>query len=347
MAFSFLNISTPVDGSTVDPGITVCSVKASTTAAAPSPQYIYLDSVQYAATVTYVAPLFTYCWITATITVGSGPHSFYAVAGANTSSTFSFTAGVPKPTDPAPADASGPGIDFSGFTLSWVDGGGAETYDVYIGESGDLTQVSLGQVGTSYVTDLDELETIFDASPVDQVVYWRVDAKAGESTATGDEWSFDPRPAQVTNPTPTNAATGQRLYPTYAWGAAAEADTYTLDVTVGGSEHLSVPLIAATEYDSAITNFEEGGIYGYDSTYAWRVDSVNQFGTTTGTAWSFTSVVFDPPMPTWENLPDKTLGPLTDGTKGTDYRWTGLNNTNTVKYLLVAKDQSVYFAEVY
>ncbi len=111
----------------------------------------------------------------------------------------------------------------------------------------------------------------------------------------------------------------------------------------------SIDILALVDptYDSAVTDFENDIIWGYNTPYSWRVDSVNQFGTTTGDTWGFTSITFDPPIATWENLPGKTLGPLTSGVAGTDYRWTGSNALNTVKYILVAKDMSIYYAEVY
>lgn len=136
-----------------------------------------------------------------------------------------------KPTTPTPAN-SATEVDFSGFELSWVNGGGATQYDVFIGVSGSLTLVSSGQAGTSYTTTLDELQLIYDATPINQIIYWRVDASDGSSTVTGDEWNFDARPAKVTTPSPANAAMGIRLFPTYGWTASTIADTYNLTITV-------------------------------------------------------------------------------------------------------------------
>ncbi len=116
------------------------------------------------------------------------------------------------------------------------------------------------------------------------------------------------------------------------------------------SASIDVTGLTGVSYDSAIPSFETANVFGYGTVYTWRVDSVNQFGTTTGDDWTFTSVSFDPPISTWENLPGKTLGPIstpTPGVEGTDYRWLGTNNINTVKFILVAKDQSIYYAEVY
>jgi len=105
-----------------------------------------------------------------------------------------------KPTNPCPADGA-VGADFSDRTLGWENGGGAETYDVYVGyAANNMGCYSHGQAGTSYTVPQ---QLILDP---DSVWYWRVDAKAGEETTAGDTWSFDPRPAKTTNPTPANTA---------------------------------------------------------------------------------------------------------------------------------------------
>jgi hypothetical protein len=119
-----------------------------------------------------------------------------------------ITPGPSAPTDPTPADSSGPGVDFSDLTLSWENGGGATKYDVYVG--GNL--VSEHQSDTSYTTSLEELQTIYGVAPIDQTVEWQINAfDDNELEADGDVWSFDPRPAQSQNPTPVDAATKQRL----------------------------------------------------------------------------------------------------------------------------------------
>jgi hypothetical protein len=118
------------------------------------------------------------------------------------------------------------------------------------------------------------------------------------------------------------------------------------------SNTISISGITGTSFDSAIPSFQSGSVYGYNATYTWRVDSVNQFGTTTGDTWTFTSVNFDPPLASWVNLPGKTLGPEVDGhtygqggVPGVDFRWYGINSIGTVKFLLLLKDNSVYYAE--
>jgi hypothetical protein len=248
--------------------------------------------------------------------------------------TFETTVGIgtiSKPVNPTPANNSGPGVDFSEFVLDWEDGGGGDTYDVYIGSSAseeDLVLVSEGQSGTSYVTSLEEL-------PHDQRIYWKVDAWDGGNYAEGDVWNFDPRPAKPTNPTPTDAATKQNLgFAALLWEDGGAAATY--DVTFSGSP-VSVGQ-AGTSYPTPSL--------GYSTTYTWRVDAKNAFGTTTGDVWSFTTLDFHPPIPSWENLPEHTLGPLNGGTVGTDFRWTGQNATVTVRRMVAAAMNRIYYEDV-
>jgi len=101
-----------------------------------------------------------------------------------------------KPTNPSPANGATE-EDFSALGLSWDDGGGADTYNVYMGPVGDLSLISSAQAETSLTVDYTDV-------PLEQVIYWRVDATNDAGTTTGDTWHFDARPAKPTNPGPSN-----------------------------------------------------------------------------------------------------------------------------------------------
>lgn len=93
---------------------------------------------------------------------------------------YEFPTAVPsKATTPDPADdATDVAID---KVLSWVDGGGAESYDVYFGTlSGSLVSIGNQAWPTYDPVDLD-YETEY---------FWRIDSVNSEGTTTGDEWSF-------------------------------------------------------------------------------------------------------------------------------------------------------------
>lgn len=103
-----------------------------------------------------------------------------------------------KATTPAPLDTASD-VTLDQATITWEDGGGATSYNVYYGDtSGNLTLVSGGQAGTSFI-----VTGITDGSPYDYVVtrYWRIDSINAAGTTTGDEWSFTTirsRPPTVT-----------------------------------------------------------------------------------------------------------------------------------------------------
>ncbi len=98
------------------------------------------------------------------------------------------TEGAPtKATNPTPSNAA-TDVTLAQATIAWEDGGGADTFDVYYGDtSGSLTLVSSAQAGTSLtITGID------DGSPFSHIVtrYWRIDSTNAAGTTTGDEWSF-------------------------------------------------------------------------------------------------------------------------------------------------------------
>ncbi|KKM61054.1 hypothetical protein LCGC14_1535590 [marine sediment metagenome] len=117
---------------------------------------------------------------------------------------------VPTKADtPSPTDAN-TSVTLDQATISWNDGGGADTFDVYYGTtSGNLTKVSDTQAGTSFI-----VTGITDGSPYVylSVRYWRIDSTNTFGTTTGDEWSFTT--IRIDPPTKTYfyATTGQYYY---------------------------------------------------------------------------------------------------------------------------------------
>lgn len=92
-----------------------------------------------------------------------------------------------KATTPTPANAA-TDTTLDQATLTWVDGGGATSYNIYYGtQSGNLTLVSSGQVPTSFT-----ITGISNGSPFSYLItrYWRIDSVNDDGTTTGDEWSF-------------------------------------------------------------------------------------------------------------------------------------------------------------
>ena len=92
-----------------------------------------------------------------------------------------------KASTPTPADAD-TSVTLDQATLTWIDGGGADTYNVYYGTaSGSLSLVSSAQAGKSFT-----ITGIVDGAPYtyQSTRYWRVDSTNGAGTTPGDEWSF-------------------------------------------------------------------------------------------------------------------------------------------------------------
>ena len=77
----------------------------------------------------------------------------------------------------------------------------ADTFNVYMGPVGSLSLISSAQAGTTLTVGIGSV-------PLEQVIYWRVDATNGFGTTTGDTWNFDARPGKSTTPGPSNVATG-------------------------------------------------------------------------------------------------------------------------------------------
>jgi len=98
------------------------------------------------------------------------------------------TVGAPtKAKTPTPTNAA-TDVTLDQATLTWEDGGGADTYNVYYGDtSGDLSLVSSAQAETSFT-----VTGITLGSPYSYLTtrYWRIDSTNAAGTTTGDEWSF-------------------------------------------------------------------------------------------------------------------------------------------------------------
>jgi len=115
-------------------------------------------------------------------------------------------------------------------------------------------------------------------------------------------------PSKATTPAPANTATDVTLdQATITWVNGGNTDTY--DVYYGTS---AAAVAAADTTDETgiyignqagtsltVTGITSGSPYAYLTSRYWRIDSVNAGGTTTGDAWSFTTLRFSPPTVTY------------------------------------------------
>jgi len=265
-----------------------------------------------------------------------------------------------KATNPSP-EHEDTEVDFSGLKLSWEDGGGADTFNVYIGKTGDLTLVSSAQAGTDYTTTIAELETIFDASPIDQKIYWRVDATNNTGTTEGDKWNFDARPAKATTPFPTDAMTTMTLdWSNFSWDEATTALTYDVYAGTETGEEVwdsNMTLIVkdgelhtlSQAYMLTVMNvvYPNTGVAVHNYTYYWKVNTKNAFGVTEGDFWSFTTIPFDYPAVSYILLGGGS-GPydIPPGVEGIDFRYAGENNMITVRRLIAAANNKIWIEDL-
>lgn len=239
-----------------------------------------------------------------------------------------------KPKNPTPANGSGPGIDVSNYTLSWEDGGMATGYRVKF----PFAEASPVQSGTSYV-----IPESLRANFKDTVVSWRVDATDGENWVTGDTWTFDPRPEEVTYVSPADEATDQTLHAGAEWEAAAAAETYTFRIIQkDGVLPTVIPGLTAVE----LANIGAYLTLRHNTTYYWRVDTVNSFGTTIGETMEFRTITLNSPSASWELIVGGSgLGPFEGGIEGVDFRWIGDNHMTTVKRFVAVANNRFWYEE--
>jgi hypothetical protein len=100
-------------------------------------------------------------------------------------------------------------------------------------------------------------------------------------------WLAGPPPGPASNPNPTDGALGVSRTADLSWTAGRSATSH--DVYFGT---INPPSFIGNQ---SLTTYDPGTM-AYSTTYYWRIDEVNPWGTTTGTAWSFTTMSSPPPM---------------------------------------------------
>jgi len=203
-------------------------------------------------------------------------------SGTTTGSVWSFTTGSPpsQATSPTPANSA---TDVTVDTdLSWTAGSGAASHDVYFGEDAtpDSGEFKGNQGGTTYDTGTMSNSTTY---------YWRIDEVNTHGTTTGTVWSFTTgsAPSQATSPTPANSASNLDVDVNLSWTAGSGASSH--DVYFGQD---STPDSGEFKGNQGGTSYDPGTM-NPNTTYYWRIDEVNTYGTTTGTVWSFTTETVD------------------------------------------------------
>jgi len=104
-------------------------------------------------------------------------------------------------------------------------------------------------------------------------------------------------PSKATNPTPTDAADDITLdQATVTWEDGGGATSYNVYY---GEDAGSLELVSEgqAELSFTISGATSGSPFDYTISRAWRIDSINDAGTTTGDVWTFTTITFNAPAP--------------------------------------------------
>ncbi len=178
-----------------------------------------------------------------------------------------------EPRNPMPADGATnwPTLGF----LFW-EGEGWDSHIVRLGTTNPPPVVNGAFVGQMFS---------YSGLAENTVYFWQITAVNGFDQTDGPVWSFTTAgpPAQAANPFPANSATNVPVNTILGWDAADGATSY--EVFFGTTQPL--PSIGQTTE----TTFDPAGVLDSNQTYLWRVNSVNDAGTTTGQLWSFTTVI--------------------------------------------------------
>ena len=101
-------------------------------------------------------------------------------------------------------------------------------------------------------------------------------------------------PGKATNPSPADSATGVSInQPTLTWTEGTGTVNYE-QVYFGLSGDLELVDSLDTDQSFSIASYLP---FPFGTIYQWRIDTVNDYGTTTGDVWSFTTLVLTPPSP--------------------------------------------------
>ena len=199
--------------------------------------------------------------------------------------------------------------------FNWDDVSAADEYWLYTG----TTEDNLGLLVDS-LTDSE-----YDASAFNflfnTTYFWRVDTRrsnGGTDITTGTVWSFSTRaapqnpPPQASNPAPADNATNVAINTAFDWAHVPEADQYKVYV---GTDQNNLPLVSTR----TISGYNHGNL-AYDTEYFWRIDTVNEAGTTTGAVWSFRTAMAPSVPPDQASNPSPSSG-ATDVAVNTDMDW--------------------------
>ena len=194
-----------------------------------------------------------------------------------------------RASNPSPLDGATDVLPGAG--LSWIADFYTTSHDVYFDTNFDEVNDANNRlpVGTSAYRG-NQVEVTFDPGIMapHTTYYWRIDEVNRYGTTTGSIWSFTtgPLPGPASEPDPSDGALGIEENPVLSWQPGLCATSH--NVFFGSSD----PPPFVIEQNNA--TFEPGPL-SCDTTYYWRIDEVNPYGTTTGAIWTFTTTSLPQP----------------------------------------------------
>ena len=220
---------------------------------------------------------------------------------------MSVTFSEPTITDP---------VSYSWETIDWGDGYEITNGTDYIIVCNVLTQVAWVTAITNWRCATADASgggcayryylTYYD--PEDGTDGWSTWYRSNGTSPNFKNYEEVATPTKAANPTPTNAAADVTLdQATITWVDGGDSDSFNVYY---GDTSGDLTLVSAGQAGTSftVTGITLGSPYDYLTSRYWRVDSVNEAGTTTGDEWSFTTIKFGPPGPTVYNPEDGVNG---------------------------------------
>jgi hypothetical protein len=193
--------------------------------------------------------------------------------------------------------------------FEWTDAPTADSYNISLG-----TNIAGDDIGT--ISGFDSGNSInFNWQP-NTTYFWFIEAVNCAGLTTSPVFSFTTAactataaPTAASGPNPANSATAVPIQGpdgavNFSWTAGAPEDTYVLNIGTANPPDQSFDF----EIGDPLTGLQ------VNTTYFWRIDTVNCFGVTEGPVWSFTTdsqlSITDNNIETFSVYPNPTSGIL-------------------------------------
>ena len=154
-----------------------------------------------------------------------------------------------------------------------------------------------------------------------------------------------PSPGKPTTPSPTDAASSITLDESpLSWVSGGDTDTYEVYFRESGDDWTQVG-----EAQAGLEWTIDFGTLAYGTTYEWRIDATNVHDTTTGDTWSFDTLSFGQIRVSYRLISGGSgSGPYDSppGTQGTDWEYTGESNMLTIKRLVAAANDKIWYESI-